>query len=265
MTIIVCLVGTHFRRPFEGIRYWSKQYGITKLYLLYSNVEVEDDSNVFSYMSRNNTKELREKLEIMDPIMIGYNPTDHRSAFKTIYKILAEARRDGEEALIDITSTTNITQGVALTIALMFRNARVYTVPSKQPAWYIDGGLGDEKFLKWFEKARNQPSLNPIEIQLPGYRLEPSNKNEEKEWRREKKILILLKENGGHADSISDIIRWFGYKAARSTLRNRFSRIINRLEIKGLIEADKGSKMKEVDLTEFGNIFAEALVEEEQG
>jgi hypothetical protein len=262
LSIIVCLVGTHFRRPFEGIRYWSKQYGITKLFFLYSDVKVEDETNVFNFMSSQNAEELREKLEIMDPIMVGYDPMNHRSAFKTIYKIISKAREEGEEVLIDITSTTNITQGVALTIALMFRNSRVYTVPSEKPAWYVTGKLGDEQFLEWFKNARNQPSITPIEIQLPGYRLEPGNKHEEKEWERERNVLTLLSDNGGKADSISDVIRWFGYKAASSTLRNRFSRIINRLENKGLIEANKGSKMKEISLTEFGEIFAEAISEE---
>ncbi|UCH56614.1 MAG: hypothetical protein JSV18_04425 [Candidatus Bathyarchaeota archaeon] len=259
MTIIVCLVGTHFRRPFDGIRFWSKRQGITRLYLLYSNAQTEDDTAIFSYMSRKNAEGLKERLEIMDPIMVGYDPMDHRDSFRTIYGILHQARQDGEGVLIDITSTTNLTQGVALTIALMFRNARVYTVPSKQPAWYVNGRIGDERFEEWFENARNQPSIDPLEINLPGYRLEPHTKHEEKEWVIEQEVLKLLHDNGGEADSISDIIRWSGYKAASPTLRNRYSRIINRLELKGLVDADKGSKMKAIRLTGFGNIFAEAL------
>jgi len=190
---------------------------------------------------------------------VGYDPMDHRDAFRTIYGILTQARTDGEEALIDITSTTNLTQGVALTIALMFRNARVYSVPSKQPAWYVNGRIGDEKFENWFENARSQPSMDPMEISLPGYRLEPHSKHEEKEEVVEKEVLKLLHSHGGEAKSISDIIRWSGHKAASSTLRNRYSRIINRLEMKGFVEADKGSKMKVISLTEFGKVFAEAL------
>ena len=259
MTIIVCLVGTHFQRPFDGIRHWSKRQGITRLYFLYSNAESEGETAIFSYMSRKNAEELKERFEIMDPIMVGYDPMDHREAFRTIYGILADARKDGEEVLIDITSTTNLTQGVALTIALMFRNARIYTVPSKQPAWYVNGKIGDEKFESWFQNARNQPSMDPIEISLPGYRLEPNSKVEKREWEVEKTVLRLLYERGGEAESISDIIRWSGHKAISSTLRNRYSRIVNRLEIKGLVEADKGSKMKVIKLTDFGNIFAEAL------
>ena len=259
LTVIVCLVGTHFLRPFDGIRHWSKRQGITRLYLLYSNAESEGETAIFSHMSRQNAEELRERLEIMDPIMVGYDPMDHREAFRTIYGILAQARRDGEEALIDITSTTNLTQGVALTIALMFRNARVYTVPSKQPAWYVNGQIGDERFEKWFQNARNQPSIEPIEINLPGYRLEPHTKHEEKEEAVERKVLRLLDEHGGEAESISDVIRWSGHRAASSTLRNRYSRIVNRLEHKGLVEADKGSKMKVIKLTDFGMIYAEAL------
>ena len=75
----------------------------------------------------------------------------------------------------------------------------------------------------------------------------------------EQDVLKLLYEHGNKADSISDIIRWSGYLAASSTLRNRFSRIINRLELKGFVDADKGSKMKVIRLTDFGVIFAEAL------
>ena len=259
MTIIVCLVGTHFRRPFDGIRFWSKRQGITRLYLLYSNAQSEDETAIFSYMSRRNAESLKERLEIMDPIMVGYDPMDHRDAFRTLYGLFSQARSDGEEILIDITSTTNLTQGVALTITLMFKNARVYTVPSKQPAWYVNGRIGDDRFENWFENARNQPSMDPMEISLPGYRLEPHTKHEEKEWEVEKRVLKLLHSHGGKAGSISDIIRWSGYKAASSTLRNRYSRIINRLEMRGLVDADKGSKMKVISLTEFGDIFAEAL------
>ena len=259
MTIIICLVGTHFRRPFDGIRFWSKRKGITRLYLLYSNTQAEGETAIFSYMSKKNAESLKERLEIMDPIMVGYDPMDNRDSFRTLYGIFTQASDEGEEILIDITSTTNLTQGVALTVSLMFRNARVYTVPSKKPSWYVNGRIGDNKFEKWFENARNQPSLEPMEISLPGYRLEPHTKHERKEWVVEKEVLSLIYEHGGSSDSISDIIRWSGYKSASSTLRNRYSRIINRLELKGLVNAEKGSKMKVISLTDFGRILAEAL------
>jgi uncharacterized membrane protein len=236
-------------------------HGITKLYLLYSEPREDDGPQVFSYMSETNAEELRNKLEILDPILVPYNPIEQRSAFRTIYRILHQARESGEDVLIDITSTTNLTMGIALTTALMFRNARVYSVPSKEPAWYVKGKPGDHEFEEWFEQNREQESRDPIELKLPGYRLEPSSKHEEKEWDREKKLLVLLWERGGEADSISDIIRWFGYKAANSTLRNRFSRIVSRLEMKGLVDAEKGGKMKVISLTEFGEIYAEALSE----
>ena len=44
--------------------------------------------------------------------------------------------------------------GIALTTALMFRNARVYSVPSKEPAWYVEGKPGDPEFENWFERNR---------------------------------------------------------------------------------------------------------------
>jgi predicted transcriptional regulator len=201
----------------------------------------EIDTNVFNYMSKQNAVELKDKLEILDPVVVSYNPIEQRSAFKVIYRIMQKAREEGEEVLIDITSTTNITMGIAL-----------------------KGNIGDRKFQEWFKNARNQASRDPTELELPGYRLEPQSKHEEKEWNREKRLIILLHENGGNAESISDIIRWFGYKTANSTLRNRFSRIVSRLEMKGFVEAEKGSKMKVISLTEFGKIFAEALAEENE-
>jgi len=263
LTVIICLVGNYLQRPFDGVRYWSRRMGITRLYLLYSNVEAEDETAVFSYMSRRNAEDLRRRLEILDPIMVGYDPMDHKDVFKKLYSIVSRARGEGEEVLIDITSATNVAQGVALTVALMFRNTRVYTVPSRRPAWYVRGRIGEKEFEEWFEKARNQPSLEPIEIRLPGYRLEPRTKYEEREWEMEKRLLVLLREHGGAAGSISEIIRWFGYDEATSTLRNRFSRIVRRLELKGLIESEKGAKMKAIRLTDFGDILAEALAEGE--
>lgn len=258
MTIIICLVGTHFRRPLDGVRYWSKRQGITRLYLLYSNQEAEDETKVFTYISHKNAMDLKERLEILDPIMVGFNPMDYKDTFKKIYSILAQSK---EEVLIDITSTTNIAEGAALTIALMFRNARVYTVPAARPAWYVRGQPEEKEFQKWFEESRNVLSSEPLEIKLPGYRLEPHSDRENKIWETEKKLLVLLRKHGGQADSISEIIEWFGYKSPNSTLRNRFSRIVTRLEEKGLVEGELGAKLKGVVLTEFGEIFAEALTE----
>jgi len=263
LTIIVCLVGTHFRRPFEGIRYWSKRKGITRLYLLYSDKEAEDEARVFTYMSHKNALDLKERLEILDPTLIGLDPMDYKDSFKKIYAILARAREEGEEVLIDVTSTTNVAEGAALTIALMFRNARVYSVPAARPAWYVRGEPEDPEFQEWFETARNVSSLEPLEIKLPGYRLEPHSERESRLWAMEKRLLVLLREKGGQADSISEIIRWFGYRNPNSTLRNRFSRVVSRLEEKGLVEGEMGAKLKGVRLTDFGEIFAEALTEKE--
>jgi len=259
VTIIVCLVGTHFRRAFDGIRFWSKRRGITKLYLLYSDKETEDETKVFTYMSNRNAVDLKARLEILDPVLIGFDPMDYKDVFKKIYGVLAKAR---EEVFIDITSTTNVAEGAALTIALMFRNAQVYTVPASHPAWYVTGEPEDPEFQRWFEASRNVASQDPIEIRLPGYRLEPHGERENRIWETEKRLIMYLSEHEGEADSISEIINWFGYRNPNSTLRNRFSRVVTRLEEKGLVAGMSGAKLKGVRLTEFGSIFAEALMEQ---
>jgi len=259
LTIIVCLVGIHFRRPLDGVRYWSKRKGITRLYLLYSDKSSGDETKVFTYMSNRNALELKERLEILDPIVIGFDPMDYKDTFRKIYSVVSKAK---EEVLIDITSTTNVAEGAALTIALMFRNARVYSVPASHPAWYVTGQPDDPEFQRWFESSRNVSSSEPLEIKLPGYRLEPHGDRENKIWDMERRLLVILRGHGGQTDSISEIIEWFGYRNPNSTLRNRFSRIVTRLEEKGLVEGMAGAKLKGVRLTEFGEIFAEALAEE---
>ena len=257
--MIVCLVGTHLRRSLDGIKFWSRRMGISKIYLLYG--EDGGKGRIFAYMSRRNAEDMKKALEVFEPELLEVDFMDYGDVFKKIYPILNSARERGEEVLIDVSSTTDIAESACLTLAMMFSNARIYYVPSAEPAWYVEGKPGEERFEKWFSRARNVRGEEPVEMELPGYRLEPKTKREWAMWEKEKRILVALLKLGGEAPSISDVIRVLGHGKVTSALRNSFGKTVSRLEAKGLVEARRVRKRKVVRLTRFGKIMAEALSE----
>jgi DNA-binding MarR family transcriptional regulator len=58
---------------------------------------------------------------------------------------------------------------------------------------------------------------------------------------------------------ISSLIQWCSYDPHSPVIKNRFSRIIKRLETKGFVEKSNSNKGKRVQLTQFGKVYAEAV------
>jgi len=259
LAVIVCLVGTSLRRSLDGIRFWSRRMGISRIYLLYGRESGE--GRVFAYMSRRNAEDMKQSLEVFEPELLEVDFMDYGDVFKKVYPILSSARERGEDVLIDVSSTTDIAESACLTLAMMFSNARIYYVPSAEPAWYVEGEPGEERFERWFSRARNVGGREPVEMELPGYRLEPRTKREWAMWEREKRVLVSLLSLGGEASSISDVIRALGHRRVTSALRNAYGKLVGRLEDKGLVETERVRKRKVVRLTRFGRIMAEALLE----
>ena len=94
--------------------------------------------------------------------------------------------------------------------------------------------------------------MNPQEIYLPGQRLKRPNKDETL-------VLLKLNEHEGYTEMISSLIQWCSYDPHNPVIKNRFSRIIKRLEIKGFVIKSNSSKGKRVQLTQFGKVYAEAV------
>jgi len=249
----------HLRRSLDGIKFWSRRMGISRIYLLYGRDKGE--GRVFAYMSRRNAEDMKRALEVFEPELLEVDFMDYGDVFKKIYPILSSARQRGEDVLIDVSSTTDIAESACLTLAMMFSNVRVYYVPSAEPAWYVEGEPGEERFERWFSRARNVGGKEPVEMELPGYRLEPKTRREWMMWEREKRILTALLKLGGEASSISDVIRALGHSRVTSALRNSFGKAVARLEAKGLVETRRIRKTKVVRLTKFGKIMAEAVAE----
>jgi CTP-dependent riboflavin kinase len=222
---------------------------LEKIYLLFDNKR-----DKYGYASQKNVEELSAALTFATavPAVIGYNPQSFENVFCTLYKILTreiELHRRG--VLIDTTSTTKEAYGATVTISLMFRNVRIYIVPPQERGWYVPSPE-DDVFKQWFRKTRNVKGMMPQEIYLPGQRLKHPNMEE-------KTVLLKLNEHGGRSKTITSLITWCNHDPKNPVTKNRYSRIIKRLENKGFVEKKLSSTGKSVSLTHFGKIFAEAM------
>ncbi|MEE8570878.1 MAG: hypothetical protein V3S97_07810 [Candidatus Bathyarchaeia archaeon] len=249
MTTIVCMVGNDFQRILDGVNHWKMEEPLEKIYLLF-----DKKKDKYGYASQKNTEELSVALTFATakPTVIGYNPQSFENVFCTLYKILTmEVERRRRGVLIDTTSTTKEAYGATVTISLMFKNTRIYIVPPQERGWYFPSPE-DEVFKEWFMKTRNVKGMMPQEIYLPGQRLKHPNKEE-------KTLLLKLNEHGGRSKTITMLIAWCNNDPTDPVTKNRYSRIIKRLENKGFVEKKLSSTGKSVSLTHFGKIFAEAM------
>jgi predicted transcriptional regulator len=249
MTSIVCMVGNDFQRILDGVNHWKMEVPLEKIYLLFDNKK-----DKYGYASQKNAEELVGALTFATakPAAIGYNPQSFENVFCTLYKILTrEIERLRREVLIDTTSTTKEAYGATVTISLMFRNVRIYIVPPQERGWYIPSPE-DEVFKQWFRKTRAVKGMRPQEIYLPGQRLKHPNVEE-------KMVLLKLHEHGGRSATITSLITWCSHDPKDPVTKNRFSRILKRLENNGFVEKKLSSVGTSVSLTHFGRIFAEAM------
>ena len=133
----------------------------------------------------------------------------------------------------------------------MFKNVRIYVVPPKNRGWYAPEPESSI-FNDWFQKTRSIPGMSPQEIYLPGARLK-------KPTLKETQVLIELFEHGGSSRSLTTIIRWCGENCRDTVTRNRYSRLVRRLEKKGFVEDEPSFGSKKIVLTHFGKTFTNAV------
>ena len=248
-TIIVCMVGYDYQRILDGIDRWKTEGPIEQVYLLHDRKK-----DKYGLISQRNVKDLMQTLRKrkLNIITIGYNPQSYEDTFSALYGILKrEVDEKNRRVLIDSTSTTKDAYGATVTISLMFKDVQVYIVPPKERGYYVPS-LKNSEFEEWFSKIRSVPGLPPQEIYLPGYRLEqPSGED--------KQVLQELEKHGGTSDSIKTIIEWCHKDSTDPVTKNRFSRVINRLFQKRLVDKESDDKKMRISLTKFGRIFATAV------
>ncbi len=248
MVTLICMVGNDYQRIIDGVDHWRATEPIEALYLLFDH-----KNDKYGFASQKNTEELSASLlpDETKPRAVGFDPQNFGDVFCALYKILdIEAERYGRQVLIDATSTTKEAYGATITVALMFKNVRVYIVPPNERGWYVPSP-NDAGFQAWFTKTRSIGGLPPQEIYLPGQRLKQPDKNE---------MLILRKlhEHEDYSNTVSSIIKWCRADADDPVVKNRFSRSVSRLEEKGFVEKRVTAQGKEVRLTNFGKMLSQA-------
>ena len=250
MVCLVCMVGNDYQRILDGVNHWADREAIESLYLVY-----DSKKDKYGFASRKNVEDLSAAVSslVLKQRKIGCNPQDFGNIFCTFYRVLdTEVNGQNRRVLIDATSTTKEAYGATVTVALMFKNVRIYIVPPKERGWYVPSPE-DPVFKEWFQKTRSIPGLAPVEIYLPGQRLEQPNKEE-------RRILERLREHGGSSESLVALIRWCGERTDDPVTKNRFSRIVSRLERRGFVQTNVTPSGKRVSLTVFGGMFAQAAV-----
>jgi predicted transcriptional regulator len=243
------MVGNDYQRIVDGIDYWRDRQPIDVTYLLF---DLKEDK--YGVASQMNVNELMVTLTNhgTEPITQGYNPQRFDNVFSVLYGLLQqEVERYRRRVLIDATSTTKEAYGATVTIALMFKFVRIYIVPPDERGWYVPSPT-DHDFTAWFSKTRNIRGTPPQEIYLPGQRLKQPTRDEVT-------VLLKLLDHNGFSDALTSIIRWCGGDPKDPVVKNRFSRLVRRLEEKGLVEKRPVLKRKEVYLTRFGEILSNAL------
>lgn len=254
MVALICMVGNDYQRIIDGINYWKEVEKIDTVFLLF-----DEKKDKYGFASQINTNELAKTLPLSskNSIAISYNPQSYESVFCALYNILRkEVEVNRRKVLIDSTSTTKEAYGATVTISLMFKNVRIYIVPPQERGWYVPSPE-DPNFREWFSRTRSVRGDIPQEIYLPGQRLEQPNYDE-------KTALLKLHENGGSSDTLRSIIMWCNCNPIDPVTKNRFSRLINRLENKGLVEKRPMGKETEVHLTHFGKILSKSIKEYEE-
>lgn len=249
MIALLCMVGNDYQRIIDGINYWKNLERIEAIYLFY-----DQKKDKYGFASRRNVKDLSNTLanETLKPKKIGYNPQSYKNVFCAFYKILKrEVDEYKREALIDTTSTTKEAYGAIVTISLMIRKVRIYIVPPIRRGWYVPSPE-DPTFEEWFSMTRSIKGMTPQEIYLPAQRLKQPNSEE-------KTVLLKLLEHDGSSETMASIMKWCNLRSEDPVVKNRFSRLIRRLEKKGFIEKKPSRPGIRVSLTRFGNIFAEAV------
>lgn len=243
------MVGNDYQRILDGVEFWRKGESLNAIYLFF---DYKHDK--YGFASQKNVEDLDTSLTYkrIRPVAIGYNPQSFENVFCTLYMVLKkEVDNYGRHVLIDATSTTKEAYGATVTIALMFRNVRIYIVPPEERGWYVPSPE-DADFKNWFNKTRSIKGMSPQEIYLPGQRLKQPSK-------AEVTVLLKLQENKGFSKTVTAIIEWCGDNPKDPVVKNHYSRTITRLEELGFVEKQSSKQGKEVYLTHFGKILAEAI------
>ena len=268
MVVTVHYVGFHASLVLQGFEELRLRYPIVRVYLLY-----DSKRDRYGEVSRYNKDKVKETLAFFRPIEVPVNPLDFGDVFSKISAILRNESKQDQEVVIDITDMPPIAVSATTAAAMMYKDVRLYYVQAAERGDYIPDPRTPE-FETWVAEKDSKTLLGVKYAALPGARLSLFKKYERKSRRREvpiypeggeltleERVIKVLSERQGSADSIMTLMEWMGenVRPPDPTTKAKYSRLVRELEEKGLIRVWMDGKRRRIKLTEFGEAYAKAL------
>jgi len=254
MVVVVIYTAFHPTLQRDGFERLRVAKGIERVYILH-----DSKSDRYGFASRRNASKLAKWLEYFRPERVPINPQSFENVFSKLFAILyRECAIKRREVYIDVTDLPPEAVAAVTTLALMFRGVHMYvvaTTPEKRGDFIPPPD--SPRFEEWLEQKDDKRGLEPVELQLPSVRLKLLSDDERELCER---ILLALYRRGGEAGSIRDLIEWCGDDPSVPAVKNRYSRLVDSLARKGFVYKAYRGRERPVYLTEFGRVYAHALV-----
>lgn len=249
MVVTLHYVSFHPTLIYDGFEKIRLAYPVERVYLLYDGKQ-----DKYGYVSKYNVRRLKGVLSFFKPIVLPVNPLSFKSVYSRVYSIIKFEMERGKEVLVDITDMPSIMASAVTVVVTQFKNAKIYSVQSENRGDFIPEPDTID-FEEWVTRKDNKRALELLGVGLPNNRKEILDPNKDYEKIR---ILKLLYDKGGKADSIKTIIRWSGEEITAIN-KAQYSRWISELESKGFVQREYRGKNRRVLLTEFGKAYVEAM------
>ncbi|OYT31010.1 MAG: hypothetical protein B6U94_04550 [Thermofilum sp. ex4484_79] len=249
MVVTVHYVSFHPTLIYDGFERIRLAYPVERVYLLYDGKQ-----DKYGYVSKYNVRRLSRALSFFKPILFPVNPLSFKSVYSRMYSILKYEEESGRDVLIDITDMPSIMSSAVTVAVVQFRNAKIYSVQPESRGDFIPEPETIE-FEEWVARKDNKRALELLGVGLPNNRKEILDTSKDFDKIR---ILKLLYNKGGKADSIKSLIKWSGEEVTAIN-KAQYSRWVSELEDKGLIQREYRGRNRRVILTELGKAYVEAL------
>ncbi len=256
MVVTIHYVGFHPSLIFEGFEQIRLKYPIEAVYLLFDGKQ-----DRYGAVSKYNVRRLAEAIQFFKPVLVNVNPLSFRSVFSKVYAILNKEK--GKRIFIDVTDMPPMMAATVTIAASMFEGVELLGVYAEQRGEFIPDPDTLE-FEEFIEKKDGVTAQGIYFIEMPEERIKVIGQREEERY-YEEKILEILYERRGSAESISKLIEWFGKDPRDPLTKVQFSRLVAQMEKKGLVRREHRGRTRSVSLTELGRAIAEALRKGEVG
>jgi len=245
--VTVHYVGFHPSLILEGFNRIRLAYPIERVYLMY-----DSKPDRYGAVSRHNVRKVQEKLSFFSPILVKVNPLSYSSVASALYTILK--REEGRTVFIDVTDMPPYMAATAAVVSTLFPNSKLYAARPEQSGEFIPDPDTPE-FADFLEKKDNLTLHDVFTVEKPGLAVELLE-----DEGREVDVLVALYTRNGSAESITELVKWLGENPSRAVVRATYSRLVENLERRGLVEREQEGRSKRIKLTQLGLAVAEAYV-----